>query len=107
MKTNVYLTFNKSGTVRTTKSLPDVKSGEVTVKVAFTIADTHFRSPLAEASIDIDDDLVVRPTVETEIKDPRPCAVCGEDDDHSIHSEPWDDPEDEFHQFEPSMEEAS
>lgn len=55
MKTVIYLVADRSGVRRMTKSLPSIYRGEIPIKVAVTIEDTAFRTPVIEKSIVIDD----------------------------------------------------
>lgn len=64
MRTTFYVTVNRRGAARLTKRLPDVYAGEISTKVNLSIPDEAFRSPFAEASIEVPEGYVIKPEIE-------------------------------------------
>lgn len=80
MRDTCYLTLNSRGVVRMTKNPPSSKAGEVAVKVNVVVPDEVFRTPTAEATIEVPEYAVIRPLVDVVVEDPPPedaCAHCG------------------------------
>lgn len=70
MKTTVYLVCNSRGVDRITKKRePDLHGGEVAIKLTLTIPDKAFRTPFAEATLDVPETSIILPTVEISIED--------------------------------------
>lgn len=69
MKTTVYLVCNSRGVDRITKKRePVMYAGEVAIKLSVSIPDSAFRSPLAEAVLEVQEEhLIVPPVVEVEV----------------------------------------
>lgn len=55
MKETIYLTVSKSKVEKMTKSLPDVRRGEIPIKVLVEVEEQAFRTPVIEKTIYIDD----------------------------------------------------
>lgn len=66
MNTHIYLIMNQRGSVRTTKGRPNIKAGEIAVRLEIQVDDQHFRMPTAIAFLDVGEAHVIQPTVEIE-----------------------------------------
>lgn len=65
---SAYVIFNKRGVVGLRKTKPALRSGEVAVKMEFSISEKFFDRTIPEAKINIPDDYIQKPTVDVELK---------------------------------------
>jgi hypothetical protein len=70
MKDTVYLVFNQRSVQRMTKQrLPNLKGGEVAIKLTIKVDDSNFRTPLATAEIEVgEDQIITNPEAEVEVE---------------------------------------
>lgn len=66
MRTNVYLILTRNGGVTMRKSPPELKRGEVAVKVKINMPDKFFYPPMPEVDLIVPEPAVITPTVEIE-----------------------------------------
>lgn len=64
MQTTAFLTVNKRGSVRLTKRAPDLYAGEVAIRLSVSVPDAAFRTPFAEAHIEVPEGFVIKPEIE-------------------------------------------
>jgi hypothetical protein len=55
VRETIYLVINRRGVERMTKRLPELKRGEIPVKLTVSVADTAFREPVIERDVEIVD----------------------------------------------------
>lgn len=69
MRTTIYVIFTKSGGVTMRKSQPNIKRGEVAVKLKINVPDKFFTQPVPEVDVVIPEPAVMMPevTVETDM----------------------------------------
>lgn len=77
MRDTIYLVLNQRRVDRMTKQrLPKLKGGEVAIKLKVSVDDSNFRTPLAEAGLEIPEEMIIsQPEVEVEVE------VEGEDEE--------------------------
>ena len=69
MKDTIYLILNRNRVDRMVKTrMPNLRGGEVAVKLSISIDDKHFRSPLVSAHLDVGDEWVIEPEVEVALE---------------------------------------
>lgn len=69
MKDACYLTLNRNGIKKMTKSEPSLDAGEIAVKVHVEVDARHFRAPHAEARLTIGEQQILFPEVDVSIED--------------------------------------
>ena len=73
MKAPFYLIVNKKGSVRTTKTQPDLKWDEISIQMNLDLPDTLFKKPLLSASIVVNEKqvtpAVISPVIKNNIQD--------------------------------------
>lgn len=70
MKTTVYLTLKKNGSVRATKNMPALARDEIAIGVRLEAPDSAFESPVVFADLTVPDHAVVVPEVVVEVVEP-------------------------------------
>jgi hypothetical protein len=55
LKETIYLVVSRHKVERMTKNLPDLRRGEIPVKLVVTVADTAFREPVIQREVEIVD----------------------------------------------------
>lgn len=72
MKDTVYLVMNRrriDRMLRGDRGIPTTKAGEVVLKLTLKTDDSNFRTPLAEATIEVGEDQIIsNPVVEVEVE---------------------------------------
>ena len=66
MKESIYLVLNKSGVVRSRKSRPDLRIGEITIKLNLVISDDWFKKFIPEGTVSIPNTAVAGDGLEIE-----------------------------------------
>lgn len=69
MRTTIYLIINQVGTVAMRKNVPQLRRGEVAVKVKIEIPDTFFRQPIPEVNLSVPESLIIKPDVSVTIEE--------------------------------------
>lgn len=69
MKVRYYLTVNSKGSVRTTKTKPDIGWDEITVECELTVPDSVFKRPHITAALTIPEEAVKPREITTEVQD--------------------------------------
>jgi hypothetical protein len=72
MKDTCHLVLSVDGIKRMTKGAGSLQRGEVSVKIAVSIADICFGTPTVSASIDIPESAVIHPRVDVQVEFPTP-----------------------------------
>lgn len=68
MKKTFWLTINKGGSIRTTKSKPQLKWDEISIYVTIDVPSELFKRPTLSASIEIPQDKVPEMHIDAETK---------------------------------------
>lgn len=75
LKSSCFLVIAADGIKRMAKNLPDMKAGEIAVRVTVKADSRHFRMPYAEAVIELGEHHLIHPHVEVEAEPaPTPAA---------------------------------